>query len=111
METKTITFRIPTELAKELELVSNTVGMTVNVLLRSAIIDAIQENDFSDYTETTVATNESFRKHLELPARLLELFKAKAEELNTTINSLIVYVTSKYLESYKRKLELLGLFE
>ncbi|MCC4456438.1 ribbon-helix-helix protein, CopG family [Limosilactobacillus reuteri] len=109
MESMTLTIRLPIQLSNKLDLISKYLGMSKSNLIRVAILKYLDVTELNDFQETRTSSSNSKRINLSLTQFLYSIVKNKADNLNVTVNSLIIYGSEKIEKHYSSMLEELDL--
>ena len=101
----TLTIRLPIQLSNKLDLISKYLGMSKSNLIRVAILKYLDVTELNDFQETRTPSSNSKRINLSLTQFLYSIVKNKADNLNVTVNSLIIYGSEKIEKHYSSMLE------
>jgi metal-responsive CopG/Arc/MetJ family transcriptional regulator len=109
LESLTLTIRLPIQLSNKLDSISKYLGMSKSNLIRVAILKYLDVSELDDFQETRTPSSSSKRINLSLTQFLYSIVKNKADNLNVTVNSLIIYGSEKIEKHYSNMLEELNL--
>lgn len=104
-----LTIRLPLQLSSKLEIVSKHLGMSKSNLIRVAILKYLDVPSLNDFHEVKTSSIKNKRINLSLTEFLYSIVKDKANKLNVTVNSLIIYASENIEKHYSSMLEELNL--